>query len=76
MPPGRSDTTCVNKDVVEGLGMQGDKTRTVVKVANDETVHVMTSSFKIDLDGMDDRVDTTITAHTSKKICGGMKLVA
>ena len=70
-----SDTTCVNEDVVEALGLQGSKTKIEVKVANDETVSFMSSNFLIGLESVDGRVDTKITAQTSKKICGGMKPV-
>jgi hypothetical protein len=68
-----SDTTYVNEDVVEALGLQGSKIE--VKVANDETVSFMSSTFQIGLESMDGRVDTEIIAQTSKKICGGMKPV-
>ena len=66
-----SDTTYVNEDVVEALGLQGSKTKIEVKVANDETVSFMSSTFQIGLESMDGRVDTEIIAQTSKKICGG-----
>ena len=65
-----SDTTYVNEDVVETLGLQGSKTNIEVKVANDDTVSFMSSTFQIGLESMDGRADTEITARTSKKICG------
>ena len=70
-----SDTTYVNEDVVEALGLQGSRTKIEVKVANDETVSFMSSNVVIGLESVDGRVDTKITAETSKKICRGMKPV-
>ena len=48
-----SDTTYVNEDVVEALGLSGSKTKIEVKVANDETVSFMSSTFQIGLESMD-----------------------
>ena len=70
-----SDRSYVNEDVIEALGLRGVKTEINVKVANDETISFMSSTFDICLESMDGRVDTTITAQSSKKICGGMKPV-
>lgn len=53
-----SDTSYVNEDVIEALGLHGAKTEINVKVANDETFHFMSSTFDIDIES---RVDTTIT---------------
>ena len=70
-----SDTSYVNEDVVEALGLQGTKTKLSVKVANDETISFMSSTFEIGLESMDGRVNTGITVQSSKTICGGMKPV-
>ena len=70
-----SDTSYVNEDVVEALGLQETKTKLNFKVAKDETISFMSSMFEIGLESMDGRVDTCITAQSSKKICGGMKPV-
>ena len=70
-----SDTTYVNKDVINELGLTGEKEPITVKVANDQTLHFISSSFKIGLESTDGRVDTKITAKTSNKICGGLKAV-
>ncbi|CAB3991157.1 Hypothetical predicted protein [Paramuricea clavata] len=70
-----SDTSYINEDVIEALGLHGAKTEINVKVANDETVTFMSSTFDVGLESTDGRVDTTITVQSSKKICGGMKPV-
>ena len=70
-----SDTSYINENVVEALGLQGTKIKINVKVANDETISFMSSTFEIGLESMDGRVDTLVTAQSSKKICGGMKPV-
>ena len=58
-----SDTTYVNDDVVEALGLQGSKTKIEVKVANDEIVSFMSSTFQIGLESIDGQVDTEIIAQ-------------
>ena len=70
-----SDTTYINEDVVEELGLTGVKKRIEVKVANDQTISFMSNTFTIGLESTDGRVDTEIVAKTSEKICGGMKAV-
>ena len=70
-----SDTTYINEDVVEELGLTGVKQRIEVKVANDQTISFMSNTFAIGLESTDGRVDTEIVAKTSKRICGGMKAV-
>ena len=70
-----SDTSYVNEDVIEALGLHGAKTEINVKVANDETIRFMSSTFEIGIESMDGQVDTAITAQSSKKICGEMKPV-
>ena len=70
-----SDTTYVNEDVINELGLTGEKEPITVKVANDQTLHFISSSFEIGLESTDGRVDTKITAKTSNKICGGLKAV-
>ena len=68
-------TRHVNEDVVNELGLTGEKEPITVKVANDQTLCFMSSSFEIGLESTDGRVDTKITAKTSNKICGGLKAV-
>ena len=70
-----SDTSYTNTYYVEALGLHGAKIEINVKVANDETVTFMSSTFVVGLERNDGRVDTTITAQSSKKICGCMKPV-
>ena len=71
-----SDTTYINEDVVEELGLTRVKERIEVKVANDQTISFMSNTFTIGLESTDGRVDTEIVAKTSEKICGGMKVVS
>ena len=47
--------------------MHGAKIEINVKVANDETVTFMSSTFVVGLERNDGRVDTTITAQSSKE---------
>ncbi|PFX18797.1 hypothetical protein AWC38_SpisGene16829 [Stylophora pistillata] len=68
-----SDTTYVNEEVVEELGLEGPKERVTIKVANDQKVDLMSATMEIGLESLDGRVDTVIVAKTSHSICGGMK---
>ncbi|KAL9964816.1 hypothetical protein ACROYT_G028505 [Oculina patagonica] len=70
-----SDTTYVNEDVVNELGLTGEKEPITVKVANDQTIRFMSGTFEIGLGSTDGRVDTKITAKTSIKIWGGLRAV-
>ncbi|CAB4024280.1 Hypothetical predicted protein, partial [Paramuricea clavata] len=70
-----SNTTYINEDVIEELGLTGVKEKIEVKVANDQTISFMSNTFTIGLESMDGRVDTEIVAKTLGKICGGMKAV-
>ncbi|CAB4008450.1 Hypothetical predicted protein [Paramuricea clavata] len=65
-----SDMSYINEDVIEALGLHGAKTEINGKVANDETVTFMSSTFDVGLQSTDGHVDTTITVQSSKKICG------
>ena len=69
------DTTYINEDVIEELGLTGVKEKIEVKVANDQTISFMSNTFTIGLESMGGRVDTEIVAKSSGKICGGMKAV-
>ena len=68
-----SDTTYVNEDVVEELGMEGPKEKVTINVANDQKVDLMSATMEIGLESLDGRVDTVTVAKTSHSICGGMK---
>ena len=70
-----SDTTYVNKDAVEELGVQGEKELITVNVANDQEVRFPSMTFVIGLESVDGSVDAKIEAQSSEKICGGMKSV-
>ena len=70
-----SDTTYVNEDVVNELGLTGEKEPITVKVANDQTIRFMSGTLEIGLESTDGRVDTKITAKTSTKICGGLRAI-
>ena len=67
-----SDTTYVNENVVEELGLEGQKERVTINVANDQKVDLMSATMEIGLESLDGRVDTVIVAKTSHSFCGGM----
>lgn len=68
-----SDTTYVNEDVIETLGISSEKEEITINVANDQKVRLMAATLEIGLESVDGKVDTTIVVKTSDKICGGMK---
>ena len=68
-----SNTTYINEEVVNELGLTGAKERIEVKVANDQTISFMSNTFTIGVESTNGRVNTEIVAKTSEKICGGMK---
>ena len=70
-----SDTTYVNEDVINEIGLTGKKEPITVNVANDQTICFMSGTFEIGLESTDGRVDTKIIPKTSNKICGGLKVV-
>ena len=70
-----SDTTYVNEDVINEIGLTGKKEPITVNVANAQTICFMSGTFEIGLESTDGRVDTKIIAKTSNKICGGLKAV-
>jgi hypothetical protein len=51
-----SDTTYINEDVIEELGLTGVKEKIEVKVANDQKISFMSNTFTIGLESMDGRV--------------------
>ena len=68
-----SDTTYVNEDVIETLGISTQKEEITINVANDQKVRLMAATLEIGLESVDGKVDTMIVVKTSDKICGGMK---
>ena len=68
-----SDTTHVNEDVGEELGLKGWKEKVTINVANHQKVDLMPVTVEIGLESLDGRVDTIIVAKASNSICGGMK---
>ena len=54
-----SDTTYVNEDIVNELGLTGEKEPIEVKVANDQTIHFMSGTFEIGLESTDGQVEST-----------------
>lgn len=65
-----SNTTYINEDVVDELGVTGAKERIEVKWSR--SALCMSNTFTIGLVSTDGRIDTEIVAKTSEKICGGM----
>ena len=68
-----SDTTCINENLVEELGVRGRKEPVIVNDANAQRVKFMSMSFQVGLESIDGEVKRIISAKTSQKICGGMK---
>ena len=68
-----SDTTYVNEDVIETLGISTQKEEITINVANHQKIRLMTATLKIGLESVDGKVDTAIVVKTSDKICGGMR---
>lgn len=48
-----SDTTYVNEDVVEELGLEGRKEKVTIHVANDQKVDLMSATMEIGLESLD-----------------------
>ena len=69
------NTIYVNEDVVEELGVEGEKELITVNVANDLQVSFPSMSFTIGVEIVDGCVDAKIIAQSSEKNCGGMKAV-
>lgn len=68
-----SDTTYVNGDVVEALGIHRTKEEITTNVSNDEKIRLMAATLEIVSESLDGKVDTILVVKTSNKICGGMK---
>ena len=58
-----SNTTYVNEDVIETLGIRN----------HHQKVRLMAATLEIGLESVDGKVNITIMVKTSDKICGGMK---
>ena len=63
-----SDTTYINEDLVEELGVRGQKEKIIVNVANDQQVKFMSMTFEVGLESIDGNVNKTMLAKTSQKI--------
>ncbi|CAB4002540.1 Hypothetical predicted protein, partial [Paramuricea clavata] len=68
-----SETTYVNEDVIEQLGLREEKERVTVQVANPQQVTFMSATFEIGIESVDGKVNSVIVPKTSQKICGRMK---
>ena len=68
-----SDTSSVNKDVVEELGLDGRKEKVIINVTNGQKVYLMSAMMEIGLESLDCHVDTVIVTKTFDNVCGGMK---
>ena len=60
-----SDTTYVNEDVVETLGISTQKEEIIINVANDQKVRLMAATLEIGIKSVDGQVDTTIVVKTA-----------
>ena len=54
-----SNTTYINEDVVEELGLQGQKEKITINVANGQQVSFDSMTFTICLESTDGNIDTT-----------------
>ena len=52
------DTTYVNEDVVETLGISTQKEEITINVANDQKVRLMATTLEIGIESVDGQVDT------------------
>lgn len=52
-----SDTTYVNEDVIETLGISTQKEEITINVANDQKVRLMAATLEIGLESVDGKVD-------------------
>ena len=62
-----SDTTYVNEDVIEQLGLQEEKEPVTVQVANAQQVTFMSATVEIGIESVDGKVDSVIVAQDISK---------
>ena len=67
--------TLTKIDLVEELGVRGQNELTTINFANDQKVKFMSMTFQVRWESIDGKVNRTISAKTSQKICGGMKAI-
>ena len=60
-----NDTTYVNEDVVQTLGISTQEEEITINVANDQKVRLMVATLKIVIESVDGQVDTTIFVKTA-----------
>ena len=60
-----SDTTYINEDVIETLGISTQKEEITINVANDQKVRLMAATLETGLESVDGKVDTLIVVKTS-----------
>ncbi|CAB3988520.1 Hypothetical predicted protein [Paramuricea clavata] len=60
-----SDTTYVNEDVIEQLGLQEEKEPVTIQFANAQQVTFMSAIVEIGIESVDGKVDSVIVAKTS-----------
>ena len=70
-----NNTTYVNEDVVEELGVKVEKELITVNVANDQQVSFLSMSFTTGLESVDGCVNAKVVAQFSEKNCSGMQAV-
>ena len=54
------DTTYVNEDVIETLGISTQKEEITINVANGQKVRLIAATLEIGLESIDEKVDTTM----------------
>ena len=60
-----SDTTYINDDVIEQLGLQQTKEPVTVQVANDQQVRFMSATVEIGIESIDGKLDSVIVSRSS-----------
>ena len=68
-----SNTTYINEDVIEMLGISTQKEEITINVGKGQNVWLMAATLEIGFESIDGKVDTRIVVKTSDKISGKMK---
>ena len=67
--------TYLNADVAAELGLQGHPQSVTVNVLNGQTETFETTPVEVELESLDGKVKTTISAFTAEQVTGNMKVI-
>ena len=70
-----STKTYINADVAAELGLQGTFQKTKVNVLNGQVKTFLTMPVEVELESLDGNVNATISAFTTDKVTGDMRVV-